>query len=128
MIFSILPIAANAAQNPGIETQWSNTMGVTTYISFKGTTGYVVVNITGRSGVNNIAGDIQLYYKNTLGNWVEISKDWAFNIDQVVYGTELSFTATPGREYKAVMTATITKNGNSETISKTATDVCPTST
>ncbi len=127
MLVSALPIAVNAAQKPEIETQWTNTMGVTTYVSFVDTTGYVVVSITGRSGVTNITGDIQLYYKNTNGDWVEIPKDWDFSVDILMYGTELKFTATPGREYKAVMTATLTKNGICETISKTATEVCPTS-
>ncbi len=127
MLLSVLPIAANAAQKPVIEPRWTNTMGVTTSMSFDGTTGYVAVSVAGHSGVTNISGDIQLYYKNASGNWVEIPKDWDFSIDRVVFGTEVSFTGVPGREYKAVMTATVTKNGYDEPISKTATDVCPTS-
>ena len=128
MLISVLPVATHAAQIPEVQPQWANTLGVTTYVSFVGSTGYVVVSITGYSGVTEISGDIQLYYKNASGAWVEIPKDWAFSVNRMVYGTEVTFAASPGREYKAVMSAVVTKNGYNESISKTATEICPSTT
>jgi hypothetical protein len=52
---------------------------------------------------------------------------WTYDVDQMILATEESFTGVPGREYKAVMTATVTKNGYSETINDTAIEICPTS-
>ena len=85
------------------------------------------VTVSGKSGVTNITATIKLYYKNSSGGWTEILKNWTYDVDQRILCESESFTAVEGREYKIVLSAHLDKNGVTETVSKTATAVCPSS-
>ena len=126
MIISVIPVTANAALPPQIEPQWTNTMIVHTNMSFNGSTGSVTVSITGRSGVSNISAEVKLYYKNSAGSWVDTQTSWSYSVNEISLIKVENFTGVAGREYKAVMTATVYKDGYAEPISKTATATCPT--
>lgn len=126
MIISVIPVTANAALPPQIEPQWTNTMGVHTSMSFSGSTGSVTVSIVGRSGVSNITAEIKLYYKNSAGAWVDTQISWSYSVNQISLVKAETFTGVAGREYQAVMTATVYKDDYAEPISKTATATCPT--
>ncbi len=127
MLLSVLPVTAMAAQvPPQVEPQWTNTSGVTMHISFSDRTGYVALSIVGHSGVSNITADIQMYFKNSSGDWVEMPLSWSYDVDQMYLSVEETFTGVRGREYMAIMTATVTKGTYGEPLSKTASDTCPT--
>lgn len=104
---------------------WDNTRGVTATLSFNGNTGNVAVTIIGKSGVTNITADIKLYYKNSSGSWVEIDKDWSYDVDQMTLTATESFAGVEGQEYKIEVSGSVTMDGYAEPISKTATATCP---
>lgn len=125
LLLALVPTGVHAAQKEPISPLWTNTNSVYAAINFNGTTGNVTVSITGKNGVSNITADVKLYYKNTFGTWTEIVKGWAYDVDQMYLVVSESFTGVPGREYKIEVSATVTKGGYGESISKTATEVCP---
>ena len=127
MFFCIFPVSSYAALPPQVEPQWTNTMNVSAEIYYDNNTGYVDVTVSGKSGVTNITATIKLYYKNSSGGWTEILKNWTYDVDQRILCESESFTAVEGREYKIVLSAHLDKNGVTETVSKTATAVCPSS-
>lgn len=125
MLFMIVPSTIHAVQIYPVQPMWDNTNSFTAKINFSGTTGTVSVVINGDVGVTNITADISLYYKNTSGSWVEIEKDWDYDVDQDWLAIDESFTGVAGREYKIEVNGTVTKGGYAEEISKTATATCP---
>ena len=125
MIMAIMPMTIQAAQNEQISPRWTNVNRVNAYITFNGTTGNVIVSVVGKTGVTNISLDIKLYYKSTSGSWIEIDKDWDYNVNQISLTVNESFDAVAGREYKIEVNGTATKGGYAEPISKTVTAVCP---
>lgn len=112
--------------NP-IVPMWDNTNTFTAYLVFSGTTGDITSTIVGKSGVSNITAEVKLYYKNASGSWVNDSREWNYDIDQMYLTIRESFDGVPGREYKIEIKATLTKNGVEEDISKSATGTCPNS-
>lgn len=125
LLFALVPTGVHAAQKEPVSPLWTNTNSVYAAINFNGATGNVTVSITGKNGVSNITADVKLYYKNTAGTWTEIVKGWSYDVNQMYLIVSESFTGVPGREYKIEVSATVTKNGYGESISKTATEVCP---
>lgn len=125
IIVSIIPLSVQAAQKEPVVPMWTNVVSVGASITFSGTTGNVTVTFVGRPGVTNITSDIRLYYKNTSGSWVEILKDWEYDVDQMSLTVTESFAAVAGREYKIEVSGTVSKGGYAEPISKTATATCP---
>ncbi len=125
MLLSVWALPVFAAQKEPILPQWTNTSVVTGTLDFQGTTGYVTVSVSGKSGVSNISAEIKLYYKNANGTWVEYPQGWSYSVDQQVWAVEETFTGLRGCEYMIELTAYVTKNGYTEIVTKTATDTCP---
>lgn len=125
IMLSIIPLAVQAARPDPILPQWTNTITASASLSFNGTTGNVTVSVVGLNGVTNITADIRLYYKDTRGSWIEIEKDWHYDVDQMTLTAPESFTGVSGREYKIEVDITVTKGGYAEPIFKTATATCP---
>ena len=125
VLATILSGVIQAAQIEPITPMWDNTSTFTAEIVFDGNSGTVSVFIYGKSGVTNITSDVQLFYKNSSGSWVEIEKDWEFSSNQSWLSISEEFSGVAGREYKIEVDATVTMNGTSEALSKTATATCP---
>lgn len=125
LLLSLMPIPSYGAVADPIVPMWDNTFTFRGILSFSGTTGYVGVSIMGQSGVSNITANVKLYYKNSAGSWTKAAQEWNYDVDQMYLTKEETFTGVPGREYKIVVTATVTKNGVGENISTTDTDTCP---
>ena len=68
--------------------------------------------------------EVKLYYKNTSGSWIEVDKDWNYDVNSSTFAVSETFTGVSGREYKIEAKGTVTKAGYAETISKTATATC----
>lgn len=125
VLFMLVPATIQATEPLVIQPRWANTNTFTAKINFSGTAGSVSVFINGDVGVTNITADVSLYYKNTSGSWVEIEKNWDYDVDQDFLSISESFTGVAGREYKIEISGTVTKGGYAESISKTATATCP---
>lgn len=124
-MLSTMSIGIFGAVPEQISPMWNNAFTFTAEMSFVQTTGRVAVTILGQSGVNNITAEIKLYYKNTSGSWTEIPQGWNYNVNQQFLSINESFTGVAGREYKIEVEANVKKNNIVETLSKTATAVCP---
>ncbi len=127
MIFYMIPATVYAAQGEIVMPMWDNASQITAKISFLDGDGYAEVAILGKSGVTNISVDVKLFYKKPSGAWEEIATNWDYNVNQRMLSINESFNAVAGREYKIEVSGTVTMNGYAESISKTATAVCPTS-
>lgn len=125
ILLSAIPISANDTMSAQIEPRWTNTQSMQTYLSFPNSDGTVTVTIDGYPGVSNITVEIKLYYKNSRDNWIDTHNSWTYSVDQQYFSTVEHFTPVAGRTYKAVMTATIYKDGYGEVITDSATATCP---
>lgn len=125
MIMTITPLNLQAAQKEPITPMWTNILSLEAFITFNGRNGTFDIIVYGHSGVTNITADVTLYWKNSSGVWQDTTRDWSYSADQMTLTAEGSFTGVAGREYKIVVDGTVTKNGYSESFSKSATAVCP---
>ncbi len=120
-----LSISVSAAQKPSINPLWDNVKGITATLTFNGNTGNVTVVVSGKTNVTNITATVDLYYKTTTGSWIEIEKNWSYNVNQQTLVILESFNATPGREYKIIINGKTTLGGYEEVFSKTTIATCP---
>ena len=119
-----MSIFVGAAQPPSINPLQDNVKEITATLTFNGNTGNVTVVVLGKTNVTNITATVDLYYKTTTGSWIEIEKNWSYNVNQQTLVILESFNATPGREYKIIINGKTTKGGYEEVFSKT-TATCP---
>ena len=124
LLLSALPVTT-AASTPQIQPRWTNTVMVYTHLTFSGSEGVITASITGRPNVSNITVEIKLYYKNIRGNWIDTHNSWTYSVDDMSFEKVERFNAVAGREYKAVFTATVYKDGYGEVVSDYATGTCP---
>ena len=94
-------------------------------IVFDGTDATVEISVEGKSSVTRITAIVTLYYKNWIGVWVEDDRCWEYDVSSRRLSTNESFEAKSGREYKAVLNATVYSGSSSETVSDTGTGECP---
>ncbi len=124
LIVGTLPLYA-AEKNENSLYRWSYTRSVSCDIYFSGTQGSVLASVYGNTSVTRIKGTIDFYYKNILGLWIKVDQGWTYD----VYSDELdiyeTFSAVSGREYKAVLSATVYAGTSSESVSLSATGTCP---
>lgn len=119
----IFPVAA--AVNPSVEPLWDNTTSVVAHLSFNGTTGTFAGSVIGDPDVDDILATGTLYYKNTSGDWVEISMPWGFVSTSTTLYFDEDFEGESGVEYKAVLNATVYVNYVGEDVSYTCYATCP---
>lgn len=125
VMLSVMPLAIYGAVPEQIMPMWDNTNSFSVDLDFNGSDGVAYVMVMGQSGVTNISAEVKLYYKNTSGVWVEDSKDWDYNVNQMFLSISESFTGIAGREYKIEVEVNVKKNGITETLTETKTAVCP---
>ncbi|MBO5273163.1 MAG: hypothetical protein J6I45_00955 [Clostridia bacterium] len=82
------------------------------------------MSIIGNAGVERITATVDLYYKNFWGSWVEVDMGWEYDVDSDTLSIDEDFTGVSGREYKAVLTATVYLDGVGEEVTKTSTADC----
>lgn len=125
MAMTMLCMSVNAAEAVEYGLQWDNIFMVSGgTLAFSGTTGNYFVDIIGNVGVERITATVELYYKNFWGNWVEVDMGWEYDVDSDYLTIDEDFTAVRGREYKAVLTATVYLDGVGEEVTKTSTADC----
>lgn len=114
-----------AGGNSTISPMWLYTNTATCTIDFEGTEGTVEIYIAGTSSVTRITATVDFYYKNWLGIWVEDDQGWEYDVSSRRLSEIETFEAKSGREYKAVLNATVYSGSSSETVSDTGTGECP---
>lgn len=124
MAFLMMSFTAYAALPETIEPLWDNADSVTAKLLFNGSTGNVSATIRGQKGVTNISVSVRLFYKSTSNTWIEINKDWDYDVDKSSLSIYETFTGISGCEYKVEVSGTVTKNGYAESISQTVTATC----
>lgn len=125
ILFSMTSVTVQAVKLDPIFPQWANVVSASADISFTGENGNVTISINGKNGVSNITADIQLYYKDSRGTWIEIEKDWNYSVNQMMLIATETFIGVSGREYKIDVDIKVKKGTSTETIFKTASAVCP---
>ena len=103
---------------------WTYTNNAICSVVFDGTDGAVEISVEGKSSVTRITATVTLYYKNWLGTWVEDDYCWEYDVSSRRLSTNETFEAKSGREYKAVLNATVYSGLSSETVSDTGTGEC----
>ena len=83
------------------------------------------MTVEGETDVSRISATATLYYKNASGNWIEIPKNWSYDVRDDILLVDESFTGVSGREYKIVLDATVYLNGYGEPVTKTTYGTCP---
>ncbi len=124
LIVGTIPLYA-AVTNENNVCRWSYTRSVSCDIYFSGTQGSVLASVYGNSSVTRIKGSIDFYYKNILGIWIKVDQGWTYDVNSDELDIYETFSAVNGREYKAVLNATVYAGTNSEPVSLTATGKCP---
>ena len=110
-----------------IQARWDNVLQIVGGdIYFSGTSGSYAIEILGNTDVTKITATVTLYYQIDSGRWVEVPKDWTYE----VYSRELdiseTFNGVSGRRYRAVLSATVSNGESDEPITRASTIVtCP---
>ena len=120
----LIPIGANDIIENNV-LRWRNIVSVNGSISFNGTSGLYKMIIRGQNDVTNITATATLYYKNSSGSWVEIPKDWSYDVDDNRLIISETFTAVSGREYKVEFEATVSTPDYDEPVQDTQIETCP---
>ena len=120
----LIPIGANDIIENNV-LRWTNIISVNGSISFNGTSGLYKMIIRGQNDVTNITATATLYYKNSSGSWVEIPKDWSYDVDDNILTINETFTAVSGREYKVEFEATVSTPDYDEPVQDTQIETCP---
>lgn len=127
LVMTILCITSVSAAvgNGMISPLWLYTNTASCTIDFDGTDGTVSISVIGTSSVTRITATVDFYYKNWLGVWVEDDQGWEYAVNSTRLKVTETFKAKSGREYKAVLNATVYSGSSSETVSDTGTGKCP---
>ena len=123
MVAMCLCVALNAAENVLLWENIDDVYGGN--LVFSGRAGNYYIEIYGQSGVEMITATVTLYFKNSSGVWVEMPMDWSYSVESDELIIDEDFTGVSGRQYKAVLDATVTKDGYDEPLTKTSIVTCP---
>lgn len=110
--------SAFAANVDPIVPMWDNVNRISCSISFNGTSGRVICDITAVPGTDSIEGTLTLYEDN-----VEIEV-WNIDVTQSYVTILDRFSGISGSTYKLVLDVDVYYNGTSEPIYVTSTEVC----
>ena len=110
--------SVSAAVIEPITPMWDNVDRVSCRISFNGTAGKVVCDITAVSGTERIEGTLTLYRNGTeIDSWdIDVSTSYVTILD--------SFTGIRGSTYELVLDVDVVTDEGTEAIEVTTTKVC----
>ena len=117
-VICCMGVSAFAATVDPIVPLWDNVDRVSCSISFNGTAGRVICDITAVPGTDSIEGTLKLYENDVeIDSWtIDVNRSYATVLD--------SFTGVRGRTYKLVLDVDVTCDGVTESIGTTSTKVC----
>lgn len=111
-------VSVCAATVEPIVPMWDNVDRVSCSISFNGTSGRVVCDITAVPGTESIDGTLTLYENDVeIDSWtIDVSRSYVTILEQ--------FTGVSGCTYKLVLDVDVISGGVTEPIEVTSTKVC----
>lgn len=86
---------------------WNNVAKITHDITFSRNVGTYSALIEGNKDVMLIIANAKLFYKNGAGNWIDTEIEWRYNETSDRLSISETFSATPGKEYKVILTAIV---------------------
>lgn len=107
-----------------IQPLWDHTASVFASIDFDGTEGTFTASVIGDREVTDIYATAYLYYKDSSGNWIEVTP-WGAVTNTSSLGMDRNFTGISGVEYKCDFTAYVYVGTDCEEITYTAYETCP---
>lgn len=123
MLFSIAPLAINAASNNEIAPYWQNTGAVSCKIRFPDDGyRYAEAHVMGHPTANKIKADVYVY-KQVGSAWIYVGEAHK-TVDSCSLTISCQFTPIKGAYYRADYTFVVTKNGVDETIPNTVYKTC----
>ena len=125
LIMNLCNVVQASGNSGCIVYRWSNIRSVTASIDFSGTSGNYSFSIDGKTNVSRITATAKLFYKTSGGRWIEVNKDWSYDVNADFIDKSESFTGVSGREYKIVLAATVYINASGEPVTKTTYGTCP---
>ena len=125
VMFLSMGIYTNAATVPesDIMPLWDNISSLTNAFSFSGSIGTVDSEIYGDAGTT-VTGNLKVYRQTSSGSWSLAGYDSGSSDTRSLVLTA-NFSAVSGAYYKAVLTATVYKDGVGETATRTSYKTCP---
>lgn len=123
LVLSLNSIAfAAEGDTPVVTPRWANISSIDGYVSVDdGNDGVFHAVIDGYTNVTRITASANLYYLNSSNRWVEIPRDWEYD----VYATELvmyeTFSANSDYQYKVVVSIDVYAGNNVESVVRTFT-------
>ena len=95
-------------------------------IAFDETSGSYCIEVVGNADVTKITATVTLYYQIDSGRWVEVPKDWTYEVSSDRLEIDETFNGVSGRRYRAVLSATVSNGENDESITRASSIVtCP---
>lgn len=95
-------------------------------ISFSGTSVSYAIERFGNADVTKIAAAVTIYYQIVSGRWVEVPKDWTYEVDYMELDISETFNGVSGRRYHVVPKVTVSNGENDESITRaSAILTCP---
>ncbi len=101
---------------------WDNIWTMNCILTFSGTEGHATANSRGQSGTTQMSGTLTVY-KQTARGWSEIVSD-SDTVSGDAIALSVDLTGDFNGYYKAVFEVTCTRNGVSESETKTSYDTC----
>ena len=115
LILAAMLFATNALAVIPIQPFWTNVSEVRPTLSFSGTTANCSAFVQGFSGTTKIAATVTLARKN--GNSWTTVKTWTQTANSTVLTWSGTQSITTGNTYRLTITANVTRNGTTETVS-----------
>ena len=112
-VAAIACVLGGMCVNAGI--MWTNISDANVYFTASGAEAYVV----GVSGTTKITATLAVYIQNSYGGWDYVGHSGG-STSSSYYSLSVPFTPVSGGYYKAVLNASVTANGTTESTIQTA--------
>lgn len=115
---------SNAALPVDYSLQWSNISTVVSTLGFSGTHGGATGSVDGKPGTTKVEATLTVYKQvGNIWEYVDSDSDSTTTEDYVVLS--VGFSGTSNTCYKSVFEVSVTRNGTTESTTKTCYDTCP---
>ncbi len=123
LVLSLNSVAfAAEVETPVVTPRWANISSITgELVVINEDEGIFSAFIDGYTNVTRITASANLYFLNSSNRWVEMPRDWEYD----VYATELfideTFSASSDYQYKVVVSIDVYAGNNVESVVRTFT-------
>ena len=125
-IFTLLSLClpSYAALPDDYSPQWLNISTIVSTLGFSGTHGGATGSVDGKPGTSKVEATLTVY-KQVGGSWEYVDSDSDSTTTDDYIALSVGFNGVSNTNYKSVFEVSVTRNGTTETTSKTCYDTCP---